>query len=79
MLFTIPNILSMMRLAMAPLLVLTGITQSPESFFILLTLMLLSDALDGYLARRLQQTTVLGAKLDSYGDYATYLAVALGA
>ncbi len=78
-LFTIPNSLSIMRLAMAPLLVLTGITQSPASFFILLTLMLLSDALDGFLARRLHQTSILGAKLDSYGDYATYLAVALGA
>ena len=78
-LWTVPNLLSFFRLACAPLLVLSGLAEGPILFFVLLSLMLISDALDGFLARRWHQTTALGAKLDSYGDYATYIAVALGA
>lgn len=78
-LWTVPNLLSLFRLACAPLLVLSGLSEGPAPFFVILSLMLVSDALDGFLARRLHQTSVLGAKLDSYGDYATYIAVALGA
>ncbi|MEJ2500200.1 MAG: CDP-alcohol phosphatidyltransferase family protein [Campylobacterales bacterium] len=78
-LWTIPNLLSLFRLACAPFLVLSGAADTPVPFFIILSLMLISDALDGFLARMLHQTSVLGAKLDSYGDYATYLAVAFGA
>lgn len=78
-LWTLPNLLSLFRLACAPFLVVSGVAESPVLFFTILSLMLLSDALDGFLARKLNQTSVLGARLDSYGDYATYLAVALGA
>ena len=78
-LWTLPNLISLFRLACAPFLILSGLAETPAPFFVILSLMLLSDALDGFLARRLHQTSVLGAKLDSYGDYATYLAVALGA
>ncbi|MHC3993368.1 CDP-alcohol phosphatidyltransferase family protein [Thiomicrolovo sp. ZZH C-3] len=78
-LWTLPNILSLFRLACAPFLVLSGLAESAVPFFTILSLMLLSDALDGFLARLLHQTSVLGAKLDSYGDYATYMAVVLGA
>ncbi len=78
-LWTVPNLLSLFRLACAPLLVFSGTAETSIPFFIILSLMLVSDALDGFLARRLHQTSVLGAKLDSYGDYATYLAVTFGA
>lgn len=78
-LWTIPNLISLFRLACAPFLVLSGLSESAIPFFAILSLMLVSDALDGFLARLLRQTSVLGAKLDSYGDYATYMAVALGA
>jgi len=77
--WTIPNLLSLLRLACAPFLVLSGLADSPVPFFVILSLMLITDALDGFLARLLHQTSELGAKLDSYGDYATYMAVALGA
>ena len=39
--------------------------------------MLVSDALDGWLARRLEVTSELGRRLDSVGDYATVLALPL--
>lgn len=78
-LWTLPNLLSLFRLVSAPLLVLSGLADGSALFFIIVSLMLASDALDGFVARRLHQTSVLGAKLDSYGDYATYLAVTFGA
>ncbi len=78
-LLTVPNLLSLLRLLCAPVLVISGMAESSLPFFAILSLMLLSDAVDGWLARKLNQTSALGAKLDSYGDYATYLAVAFGA
>src|SRR5207247_10624309 len=36
---------------------------------------LITDAADGLLARRLNQATSLGAKLDSWGDFITSLAL----
>jgi len=51
----------------------------PTLFFILFGLMLLSDVLDGIIARMLDQTSELGARLDSYGDILTYLSTPLAA
>jgi CDP-diacylglycerol--glycerol-3-phosphate 3-phosphatidyltransferase len=73
MLLNIPNILSLFRIISAPFLLFTGWFGMPTLFFILFGLMLLSDALDGFIARMLDQTSELGARLDSYGDILTYL------
>ncbi len=70
---TIPNLLSLFRIFAAPFLILAGYLQMPTLFFILFGLMFLSDALDGLIARALNQTSELGARLDSYGDIVTYL------
>ena len=77
MLLNMPNILSLFRIISAPFLLLTGWFNMPTLFFILFGLMLLSDALDGIIARMLDQTTELGARLDSYGDILTYLSTPL--
>ena len=73
----IPNTLSLFRIIAAPFLLLTGWFEMPTLFFILFGLMLLSDALDGIIARMLDQTSELGARLDSYGDILTYLTTPL--
>ena len=75
----IPNSLSLFRIISAPFLLLAGWLQMPTIFFILFGLMLLSDALDGIIARMLNQTSDLGARLDSYGDILTYLTTPLAA
>jgi len=75
----IPNLLSLFRISAAPFLLLAGWFDMPEVFFVLLGLMLLSDAVDGFIARITDQTSALGAKLDSYGDILTYLGTALAA
>ena len=73
MMLNIPNSLSLFRIIAAPFLLLTGWFNMPTLFFILFGSMLLSDALDGIIARMLDQTSELGARLDSYGDILTYL------
>lgn len=72
---TLPNILSLFRIAAAPFLILSGWLQLPVLFFLLFGLMFLSDAVDGYLARKLHLSSKLGAKLDSLGDISTYLSI----
>jgi CDP-diacylglycerol--glycerol-3-phosphate 3-phosphatidyltransferase len=79
MLLNIPNILSLFRIISAPFLLLTGWFGMANLFFILFGLMLLSDVLDGIIARMLNQTSELGARLDSYGDILTYLTTPLAA
>ena len=54
-------------------------TQQPRSFLVCLCVSLASDLLDGFLARRLHQRSELGAKLDSWGDLATYTVLGIGA
>jgi len=75
----IPNLLSLFRIVAAPFLLLAGWFEMPTLFFILFGLMLLSDVLDGMIARMLNQTSELGARLDSYGDILTYLSTPVAA
>ena len=74
---TIPNILSLSRIAAAPFLIVASYYGSEKLFFILFSLMLVSDVLDGYIARKLHQCSKIGSKLDSIGDFVTYLSLPL--
>ena len=76
--YTIPNLLSMTRLVLVPVLIALAIAENAQAFLMVLAFSLLSDVFDGYLARKLNQTTELGAKLDSWGDVLTYGAMILG-
>jgi cardiolipin synthase len=66
--FTIANQLTLLRMALAPLLVV--LVLSREHGWALATFVLagLSDALDGLIARRGHQQTTLGAMLDPLAD-----------
>lgn len=77
--WTIPNLLSIFRILAAPFLLLSGWLGMPAFFFTLLGMMLFSDVLDGFIARRVGQTSEFGARLDSYGDILTYLCAPLAA
>ena len=76
-LLTIPNLLSGLRLVLAPLLLYLAWTGQPTPFLVALVCSLLSDLFDGWFARRFDQATHLGTLLDSYGDLATYMTVPL--
>ena len=72
---SIPNLLSGFRLIAAPLMLYLSWMGCRITFLALLVLALLSDAIDGFIARRLNINSDIGAKLDSWGDLATYLTV----
>ena len=74
----IPNYLSASRLVLVPVLLYLAYCGHGDAFLILLAGSLLTDGLDGYLARRWKQTSELGARLDSWGDLGTYSAMLLG-
>lgn len=73
--YKIPNILSVIRILSAPILLFLAWEGYRNAFIVLLLASLLSDAVDGYLARRYNVSSKLGTRLDSFGDMAIYLTV----
>ncbi len=76
--FTAPNLLSGGRLALAPVLLILAWDGRAMAFLLWLAIALLSDAVDGWLARRFARKSDLGTKLDSWADIALCLSVPLG-
>ena len=73
----IPNFVSLIRILMAPVLFYFALTQQPNWFFGALLFAVLTDVLDGFLARTLHQITKMGAHLDSWGDFVIYSTMAI--
>ena len=76
---TIPNLISVVRLAGVPLFL--WLVLGPEADGWALAVLMLSgitDWLDGYLARKLDQTSKLGQVLDPVADRLYILAVVIG-
>lgn len=76
--YTLPNALSATRIALMPVLLVLAYRGYEVYFLSLLAFSLLTDGLDGYFARLLNQTSELGVKLDSWGDLLTYFTMATG-
>jgi len=77
--WTLPNLLSMIRLAGVP--VFLWLVLGPEADGWALALLMVSgftDFADGWLARKLNQTSVLGQVLDPVADRLYILAVVVG-
>ncbi len=79
---TIPNMLSISRLILIPALLIPAyfIQNEPQARFVFLIMFIIigvTDKLDGTLARYLNQTTALGAKLDTIADMVFYPLIAL--
>jgi len=74
---TIPNILSLYRLFMFPVIALMIYLGKEMAFAILLVISLNTDVWDGWIARRFRQQTPIGARLDSLADIGVYI-TALG-
>lgn len=73
----VPNLLSGLRIVLVPVNLWLAWMGLGTAFLIVFTASLLSDLVDGYVARKLNQESELGAKLDSWGDFATYLSAPL--
>ena len=67
----LPNLLTLARIVLVPFFVMAYIIPGPATYLIaaaLFALAAFTDWLDGYLARRLNQTTPFGAFLDPVAD-----------
>ena len=71
-LWTIPNILSLSRIVFLPLLYDIAFKGHMTYFIISYAILGLTDALDGFLARKLNQVTTLGKILDTVADMLFY-------
>ena len=76
--YSIPNLLSLLRLTLVPVLAIAAVLNEAVLFLLILAISLFSDMLDGYFARKLKQVTELGARLDSWADMATYAIMIVG-
>lgn len=76
--WTIPNVLSMLRLALVPVFLTFIVIGDYVSALVVLVLASFTDLLDGYLARRLQQVTRLGQLLDPAADRLYIFAALVG-
>jgi cardiolipin synthase len=76
--WTIPNVLSMLRLALVPAFLVLLVLGEYVGALVVLVVASLSDLADGYLARRLNQVTRLGQLLDPAADRLYIFAALLG-
>ena len=74
----VPNILSIYRLLMFPVIAIIALNGHETPFFWLLLVNFITDILDGFIARTFNMQTKFGAKIDSIADFGTYLLVFLG-
>ena len=66
--WTLPNMVSLCRLACVPILWFFAFQGKPVWVGVGIFILLLTDIMDGILARGMKQVTELGAKLDSFAD-----------
>jgi CDP-diacylglycerol--glycerol-3-phosphate 3-phosphatidyltransferase len=73
-----PNALSLARIVCAPVLVLMAVAGEQSIYTWVLVPALLTDAADGWIARRFGLQSRLGARLDSLGDSLVWCAALAG-
>lgn len=76
--WNLPNVISLYRLVSFPFLLYLIYINNESLFAILLCINLVSDILDGLIARAFKLQTEFGARLDSMADWGTYILAFLG-
>lgn len=74
----VPNLISLYRLLVFPVILFMALTGRESWFVILLCISLVSDVLDGNIARIYKLQTNFGAALDNLADIFTYAMALLG-
>jgi CDP-diacylglycerol--glycerol-3-phosphate 3-phosphatidyltransferase len=69
------NLITICRIGLAPVLLVLAWHGEEHAFLACLILSLLSDIIDGQIARRFHLTSELGTRLDSWADFLTYASV----
>lgn len=77
--FSIPIALSCFRIVAGPVLLVQAWTMQRTGFVVLFVLALISDWLDGFVARRQKENSPLGARMDSLGDFSVLVALPFAA
>ncbi len=77
-LITVPNMLSFYRILSFPLVLYYIIDHRETTFVVLLIVNLITDFLDGFIARKYHLETDFGAQLDSLADNGTYVLAFIG-
>jgi len=72
---TIPNALSLIRLLLVPVYVILFLNGCKDTALVVFLTACVTDLLDGYLARKLQQITNLGKLIDPFADKVMVLTV----
>jgi cardiolipin synthase (CMP-forming) len=76
--WTIPNMITLYRLLMVPVILYFAVSGREKLFAIFLVINLVSDIIDGYIARRFKMESEIGAKLDSFADNFNYVLAFIG-
>lgn len=76
--FTVPNVLSFLRLALVPVFLVLLISGADALALLVLAVSGLTDFLDGWIARRFNQVTRLGQLLDPAADRLYIFAALIG-
>jgi cardiolipin synthase (CMP-forming) len=71
----VPNIITITRLFLVPVIIWLIVAEKPFTAFVVFLVAGLTDALDGFLARRFGWQTELGAYLDAIADKALLMSV----
>jgi CDP-diacylglycerol--glycerol-3-phosphate 3-phosphatidyltransferase len=74
----IPNILSLYRLFSFPFILYLAIIGQEKIFVILFVINLVTDVLDGWIARKFNMQTAIGAKIDSIADIGSFILAFVG-
>lgn len=74
----VPNLISLYRLLVSPVILYLALTGQEKWFAILLVISLISDILDGNIARIWNLQTNFGAALDNLADVCTFSLALLG-
>lgn len=75
---TLPNLLGGLRFLLALSMLCLALAHQPEVFLVVMATAFILDAIDGPIARYLQQTSVQGARLDTLADSLLYAALVIG-
>ena len=66
-----PNMISISRIVLSPVMFM--IAEKKSMLFLLLLIIGFTDVLDGYIARKLNKETMIGAWLDSIADFVFFI------
>jgi cardiolipin synthase len=75
---TVPNIMSLYRLLVFPFIMTLMFLEKERFYAILVVIGFNTDVWDGWIARRFNQRTAIGSRLDSLADIGVYVAALSG-